>query len=71
MGSVLFYFGVIFFLHGSICCAFLPDLRKPTFIYQRIICSLISYFECAGACFGSGTIKPHCATIIIFSYLIT
>lgn len=56
MGSILF--AVIFIQHGSIFCAFLPDLRKPTFIYQRIICSLISYFECAGACVGSGIIKP-------------
>lgn len=59
MGSILFYFGVIFFLHGSTCSAFLPDFRKIScFAYQRIICSLISYFECAGACVGSGSIKP-------------
>lgn len=57
MGSVLF--AVIFIHHGSTSSVFLPVVRKITSIYQHIIGCLISYFECAGACFGSGTIiKP-------------
>ena len=59
MGSVLFYFGVIFFLHGSTCSSYLPVHRKITSFFQRIIGIHIFYFEYAGACFGSGIIiKP-------------
>ena len=61
MGSILFYFGVVFFLHGSTCSAFLPDGREIFCItFQLIIGSLICYFECAGfyGFVGSGIIKP-------------
>ena len=51
---LLFYFAAIFILHGSTCIAFLPVVRKITFIYQRIIGIRILYFDCAGACVGSG-----------------
>lgn len=54
MGSILFYFGVIFFLHGSICCIFLPVVRKITFAFQRSIGIRIHYFECAGSGTCSG-----------------
>lgn len=38
--GMLLFWGII--LHGGICCAFLPDGRKISFIiYQRIIGSLI------------------------------
>lgn len=73
MGSILFYFGVIFFLHGSICCAFLPDFRKIScFAYQRIIGSLICYYECAGfyGWVGSGIIQPIIAAISCWRNLV-
>lgn len=61
MGSILF--AVIFIQHGSICIAFLPDVREITIVFQRRICCLILYFECAGTCVGSGLIKPIGNTI--------
>ena len=72
MGSVLFYFGVIFFLHGSICCIFLPVVRKITFAFQRSIGIRIHYFECAGTYgfVGSGIIKPIIAAIRFFRNLV-
>ena len=67
MGSILFYFGVVFFLNGSTCSAYLPVVRKIfCFTYQRIIGSLICYYECAGF-YGwvvSGIIQPIIAAII-------
>lgn len=65
MGSILFYFGVIFFLHGSTCSAFLPVVRKITFAFQRSIGIRIHYFECARfyGFVGSGIIKPIVNTI--------
>ena len=48
------YYFVIFIHHDSTCIAFLPDFRKITRSYQRIIGIRILYFDCAGACVGSG-----------------
>ena len=70
MGSVLFYFGVIFFLHGSICCIFLPVVRKITFAFQRSIGIRIHYFECAGSGTRSGIIQPIIAAISCFRNLV-
>lgn len=66
MGSVLFYFGVIFIQHFSICCAFLPDFREIAF--QRSIGIRIHYFECAGfyGFVGSGIIQPIIAASSCF-----
>ena len=65
MGSILFYFGVIFFLHGSTCSAFLPVVREIFFTFQRSIGSLIFYIKCAGSfdSVGSGIFKPSGNTV--------
>lgn len=59
MGSILF--AVIFIHHGSTSSVFLPVVREIScFTYQRIIGSLICYYECAGSYgfVGSGFIQP-------------
>lgn len=60
MGSVLFYFGVIFLQHGSTCSSYLPVVREIFFTFQRSIGIRIHYFECAGSygSVGSGIIQP-------------
>ena len=59
--GMLWFWGII--LHGAL--AFLPNGRK-TYIYQRIIGSLICYYECAGTygSVGSGIIQPIIAATI-------
>ncbi len=72
MGSILFYFGVIFFLHGSTYSAFLPVVREIFFTFQRSIGIRIHYFECAGSYgfIGSGIIQPIIAAIRCFRNLV-